>query len=273
MWNRGSWTRRTWTAVALLAAGAILAGQAPAPEPATDAETELGLAAYNELKTQAEIIAASPLYDILKPVTQSITRVAQPQYEHPFKFLLVHEARPNAFSTPGGNVYVTDSLLYFVRNTEELAGTLCHEVSHTIHHDAMRRIEEARRTKLAQIGAAVLLGPTMARVLAIALLGDLHSTSYSRDIESAADVTGADVCAAAGYNPWGLVWLFQDFENAETRPLPQFLSDHPGNETRIATLQKHFRENPARFSKFDQDRHSATALRVPEDATVQFLRP
>ena len=29
-----------------------------------------------------------------------------------------------------------DSLLYFVKNTEQLAGTLCHEVSHTIHRDS-----------------------------------------------------------------------------------------------------------------------------------------
>ena len=64
--------------------------------------------------------------------------MAQPRYNHPFKFFLVHEPHPNAFATPGGNVYVVNSLLYFVKNTEQLAGTLCHEVSHTIHRDAMR---------------------------------------------------------------------------------------------------------------------------------------
>ncbi len=273
MRNLRSWARPTWRVAALIAVQVILAAQAPAPEPATDPETELGLAVYNQLKEQAEIIAASPLYDVLRPVTGSINRVAQPKYEHPFKFLLVHEAKPNAFSAPGGNVYVTDALLYFARNTEELAGTLCHEVSHTIHHDAMKRIEEARRTLLAQLGAAVLLGPTLAQAIAIKVLGDLHSSSYSREIESSADLTGADICAAAGYNPWGLVWLFQDFQAADTEHIPQFLSDHPGNEARAMALQKHFRENPSLFSKFNPDRRSATPLHVPQDATVQFLRP
>jgi len=37
------------------------------------------------------------------------------------------------------------ALLYFVRNTEELAGTLCHEVSHTIHHDSMTLIEKEQK--------------------------------------------------------------------------------------------------------------------------------
>ena len=268
-----SWARPTWRALALVAVQVLLVAQAPAPEPVTDSETELGLAVYNELKDQAEIIAASPLYDVLRPVTGAITRMAQPKYEHPFKFLLVHDAKPNAFSVPGGNVYVTDALLYFARNTEELAGTLCHEVSHTIHHHAMKRIEEAQRTLLAQIGAAVLLGPTLAHAIAIKMLGDLHSSSYSREMESAADLTGADICAAAGYNPWGLVWLFEDFQAADTAHIPQFLSDHPGNEERSTALQKHFRENPSIFSKFNPERRSATPLHVAKDATVQFLRP
>jgi predicted Zn-dependent protease len=199
--------------------------------------------------------------------------VAQPRYEHPFKFVLVHEAKPNAFSAPGGMIYVTDALLYFVKNTEQLAGTLCHEVSHTIHRDAMKRIEESRRTTLAQLGAAVLLGPTIAQAIAIKMLGDLHSSSYSREIESMADITGADICAAAGYNPWGMVWLFQDFEELGGESVPQFLSDHPGNTARVAALRKHFRDNPSTYSGFNPDRRSATPFHVPKDATIQFLRP
>jgi len=73
------------------------------------------------LKDNVEIIESSALYDSLKPVGEAISRVAQPHYPHPFKFFLVPEAQPNAFATPGGNVYVVDSLLYFVKNTEQLS--------------------------------------------------------------------------------------------------------------------------------------------------------
>src|SRR5262245_56179944 len=207
-----SLARLMCTAAALLASPAIAGIQAPAAEPVTDQETELGLAVYNELKSGGEIIASSPLYDVLAPVSEAIARVAQSRYEHPFKFVLVHEPNPNAFSVPGGNIYVTDSLLYFVRNTEELAGTLCHEVSHTIHHDAIHRTQELKRTWWAGVGAVVLLGPTLAETIGLQVLGDLHSARYSREIETSADLTGSDICAAAGYNPWGMVWLFQDFQ-------------------------------------------------------------
>jgi beta-barrel assembly-enhancing protease len=258
--------------VPLIIMSMLLTAQAPAPEPVSDTETELGLAVYNELKTKGEIIAASPLYDSLGPVVEPISKIAQTRYEHPFKFFLVHESRPNAFSVPGGNVYVTDALMYFVRSREELAGTLCHEVAHTIHHDTMTKVQESRKILARQVGAAILFGPTLAQAIATSMLGDLQSQAYSRDIETAADMTGSEICAAAGINPWGLVWLFQDFENADPKQIPELLSDHPGNETRIKALEQHFRENSSLFAKFNRDRTLATPFTAPEDAPIRFLR-
>jgi len=262
-----------WTAPLLAVLFTSGLAQAPSPEPVTDQETELGQAMYSKLRDQAEIVDSSPLYDGLKPLADAISRVAQRRYPHPFKFFIVHEAQPNAFATPGGNVYVVDSLFYFAKNTEELAGTLCHEVAHTIHRDGVALMEKEQRIRRHEIEAAVLLGPTRAHLIAIALLGKLHSLGYSREAESNADVTGSDICAEAGYNPWGLTWLFQDFQNADVRQIPQLLSDHPANGTRIQTLERHFQENPSTFSKFSRDPKSAHPFSVPKDAPEVFLRP
>jgi beta-barrel assembly-enhancing protease len=258
--------------VAMVAAYLAGAGSMKAAGPGQasdqDVELQLGQQVFDELKAKGEIVESSPLYDQLRPISDAITRAAQPQYNHPFKFYLVHETQPNAFATPGGNVYVVDSLLYFVKNSEELAGTLCHEVSHTIHRDAVTLMEKDQKLTEREIAAAVLLG----HPLAIALLGKLHSLSYSRDVESRADITGSDVCAATGYNPWGLVWLFQDFQNANMGQVPQLLSDHPGNQNRVNALEKHFRQNPSVFGKFNSDSKSAKPMSVPKDASEVFLR-
>jgi predicted Zn-dependent protease len=270
-------TRKTRSLAALLALslawfGVAIPSAAQSQGQGQDQEVQLGQEVFNELKAKGEIIESSPLYDQLKPIADAITRAAQPRYNHPFKFYLVHEPQPNAFATPGGNVYVVDSLLYFVKNTDELAGTLCHEVSHTIHHDAMTLMEKRQGIAEREVGAAILLGPTTANMLAIALLGQLHSLSYSRDVESRADITGSDVCAAAGYNPWGLVWLFQDFKDAKPDQVPELLSDHPNDQNRIDALKQHFRENPSVFSKFNPDPRSAKPWAVPAKAPVVFLR-
>jgi predicted Zn-dependent protease len=118
----------------------------------------------------------------------------------------------------------------------------------------------------------VLLGPTRAHLLAIALIGKLHSLGYSRDAEQRADLTGSDVCAQTGYNPWGLIWLFQDFQSANPDQLPQLLSDHPDDQNRITALKRHFRQNPVVFDKFSPDQKSATPMVVKKDAAEVFLR-
>jgi len=264
---------KVWTYAALLLP-LIAAGSAVADEkqPPQDQELQLGQEAFAELKAKGEIIESSPLYDLLQPLADAISKAAQPHYNHPFKFYLVHEPQPNAFAVPGGNVYVVDSLLYFVKNTEELAGTLCHEVSHTIHRDGVNLLKKHKATIAKEVGAAVLVGPTGPRVLAIAFLGKLRSLGYSRDAESKADLTGSDVCAQAGYNPWGLVWLFEDFKNARKGEVPQLLSDHPNDQNRINAVTKHISDNPSTFSKYNRDRASATAFSAPKGAPVVFLR-
>jgi len=109
-------------------------------------------------------------------------------------------------------------------------------------------------------------------VLAIALIGKLRSLGYSRDAEAAADITGSDFCAAGNNNPWGLVWLFQDFDAADTAQVPQILSDHPDNAHRVASLKQHFSENPAVFGRFSSDPKTAKTMTLPKDTAEVFLR-
>ncbi|SRR6266542_1228701 len=273
---------------AMAFAGAALVCLAPAVSVATpqradqqaqgaeqqpqDPELAIGQGVFNELKAKKEIIESSPLYDALMPVIEPIMRAAQPRYSHPFHVYLVHEAQPNAFATPGGNIYVVDSLLYFVKNKEQLAGTLCHEVAHTIHHDSMALLKKQKQLQAREVGAAVLIGPTRAHLLAIFLLGKLNSLGYSREAESRADLTGSDVCAAAESNPWGLVWLFQGFKNARTKEIPQLLSDHPNDQNRVDALERHFRSDPSVFGRFDSSPDTATPFSVEKKTPVVFLR-
>jgi len=259
--------------LAVLLLGSAAAQQsAPVPQAGEDQETEIGREVFNELKAKGEIIESSPLYDVLLPIIEPIMKAAQPRYKHPFKVYIVHEKQPNAFATPGGNIYVVDSLLYFAKNKEQLAGTLAHEVSHVIHEDSMNLLKKQKKIEREEVGAAILLGPTRAHLLALLILGDLRRLGYSREAEAQADLTGSDICAEAGTNPWGLVWLFQDFHNARTTEIPQILSDHPGDQARVQALEDHFKKNPQVFGRFDRNAASATPLVVPKNAPAVFMR-
>jgi predicted Zn-dependent protease len=259
---------------ALLFALVLICSVAAAPSAATqstDQETQMGAQVFQQLKDQSEIVASSPLYNTLRPIARSITRVIQPQYAYPIHFYIVHEQQPNAFAAPGGNVYVVDSLFYFVHNTEELAGTICHEMSHLIHHDSMRKMQHDEAIRKREIAADILI-PGLRTAVLSSIIGNLDSLHYSRGEEESADLTGADTCAAAGYNPWGLVWLFNDFQNANMKTPPEILSDHPDNSDRVAALEQHFKQSPQTFAKFDSNPKSAKPLKVPKNAPEKFLR-
>jgi predicted Zn-dependent protease len=130
-------------------------------------------------------------------------------------------------------------------------------------HDREIRTREA---------VAILLGKTWRVALAASAIGALDSLHYSRGQEESADLTGSDTCAAAGVNPWGLVWLFNDFQNSNFQTPPEVLSDHPDNANRVAALEKHFKRAPTIFGTFNPDPQSATPLVVPKNPAEQFLK-
>ncbi len=259
---------------------AALGGAAPALAQTSDEQLEMqiGQQEYQALQQKGEIISSSPYYAILNPIAQQIKRVADPQYFHPFQFILVHESAPNAFAVPGGNVYVTDSLMRFVQNREELAGVLCHETSHDIHHDVLHLYQKQQKTATAytigDILANIATGGRASRTIdTVANLGfTLQSQNYSRDVETAADHKGAITCAEAGSNPWGMVWLFQQFEKADTGGGMEMLSDHPTDQHRIDDLKREFASDPQLFGRFPTSIAYATPLGQNPRATTSQVR-
>ncbi len=92
--------------------------------------------------------------------------------------------------------------------------------------------------------------------------------NFSRSVESAADRKGSDTCAAAGFNPYGMVWLFQKFQKSGKGGSLEMLSDHPRDDHRIADLLTHFKQNPETFGKFRTDVAKATPLKLPTTDTT-----
>lgn len=222
--------------------------------PASGAdEAQIGAQVYQELAKKGEIVGASPWYAVLNEIGRNVARIGNPQYDYPFHFILVREKQPNAFSVPGGNVYVTLPLMTFVRNKEELAGVLCHEMSHDIHHDVVHLMQKNQTTGLIATGLQILLGG--------------HSPVLRRDVEENADHLGAQNCARAGYDPWGMVWLFEQFEKADTGGQMGMLSDHPTDQHRIDALKTEFARDPELFGRFSPN--PASAHKMPSLAQLQ----
>lgn len=208
-------------------------------------ETQIGQQTYAQYQMRGEIVPPqSPLYQAIDPITQPIASVADSQYFTPFHFILLTEPMPNAQAMPGGNVYITIGMLSFLKNRDELAGVICHEVNHDIHHD-MYAVYSATR------GGRTPQGP--------------NAIAYERQAETNADRAGAYTCAKAGFNPWGMVWNFRlhgQTPMAAAQEAPN--SDHPSDAARASDLIALLQSDPATFGKFKDDVAAAIPLAVPQ---------
>ncbi len=75
--------------------------------------------------------------DHLQLPGERITRQL-PQSSLRFRFFLVDLPRADAFTLPGGRIYVTRKLVAFAHSEDELAGILAHEAGHVlVHHPAI----------------------------------------------------------------------------------------------------------------------------------------
>ncbi|HEV7178858.1 MAG TPA: M48 family metallopeptidase [Candidatus Baltobacteraceae bacterium] len=254
--------------IARLAAAAAatigLLASMPAPALAYDQqqqwEMQIGQQEYQQLQQQGVIVTSSPYYKTLDPIAKRISSVANAKYFVPFHFILVKDSQPNAFAVPGGNVYVTTAMMSFAQNQEELAGVLCHETSHDIHHDVYNLAQKDQNLQIGATLIGLLVGRSNIGNLAVNFLANAQAMNFSRSVESNADHLGAYTCAQAGYNPWGMVWLFQRFESKPSGVPLEMLSDHPRDDHRVSDLEDEFRNDPGTFARFASDKKRAHPL-------------
>ncbi|HZC38650.1 MAG TPA: M48 family metalloprotease [Sphingomicrobium sp.] len=154
-------------------------------------------------------------------------------------FTTLNSAVENAFSVPGGYVYVTRQLLTLMDDESELAFALGHEVGHIAANHAHIREQYAERRFgwLGQIIGAIFGDTSVLRRAALDFL------SFSREQEYQADQLGIHYMIGAGYDPAGapelLAALSQQsalqarVQGRSNRQTPEWASTHPLSENRM----------------------------------------
>ncbi|CAN5145543.1 M48 family metallopeptidase [soil metagenome] len=153
----------------------------------------------------------------------------------------------NAFVLPGGRMGVNTGLLRLVRNDDQLAAVIGHEVAHTAAHHAAERASQENLTSIGlAIGKSVLGSQSNAGQMisayggAGAQLGIL--LPFSRQHELEADRLGVDYMQRAGYDPRQAVALWRMMASQSKGGPPQFASTHPSDQTRIAALEAYLKQ-------------------------------
>jgi len=134
---------------------------------------------------------------------------------------------------PGGQCFITAALYAKLKNEDQLAGVLGHEIGHVIHrHGAERMASQGFIQGLIQ---SVMIGSGGSQSMAqIAnMVGNYTSMKYGRDQELESDDFGVRLMMEAGYAPENLIGVMDILEAASGGSnKPEFQSTHPSPENR-----------------------------------------
>jgi beta-barrel assembly-enhancing protease len=161
-----------------------------------------------------------------------------------FRFHVIQSREINGFSLPGGHIYITSAMLKLA-NDNELASVLAHEVGHIVARHSLKTLKQKREyDDLANsLGELTGVAGDLARDLGVALgqiVAQGFLTVHTRDEEREADFLGVRGMARAGFDPQGMVTMFQKLQRMEEQDpnlLGTLFSDHPDAQERISNTR------------------------------------
>jgi predicted Zn-dependent protease len=156
--------------------------------------------------------------------------------DQPWVFGVLNTDKVNAFSGPGGYVWVTKGAIAMMQDESELAGVLGHEIGHVVKHHGLDAAKKAGTLDAFATAAqssskqAAAFGDLSDHVVDI-----IMNEGFSQPQEFEADAESVKYTAAAGYDPNGFLHFLQRVRNQQ-KSGQQAFSTHPGIDDRIKKI-------------------------------------
>jgi len=206
-------------------------------------EQKLGKKLSENIEKKYEVVEDLEKNLLLREIGNKLAKVSELKgMNYHFKILNIEE--PNAFSIPGGYIYVTYDLFDYIQSDDELAGILAHEIAHVIHNHALKQTRDNTKFTLLTILAVLLTGEPD-----VGVLGKLTTITflnqYSREYEEEADLTAIDLLTKTEYNPVGFLTFLERLYTREMfKPEVNLgiFQTHPETENRINYVKDKLKE-------------------------------
>lgn len=207
----------------------------------TNWEVGIGHEYAQEIEKSSHLITDPVIVEYVNRVGQNLVKNSDAKF--PFTIKVLDTDEINAMALPGGFFYVNSGLILACDSEDELAGVMAHEIAHVAAHHAAR---EMTRMNYMQIGSIPLMiftqgtwtgyGIYEASQLAV----PLTFLQFSRNFEAEADYLGVQYAYRAGYDPQGMVSIFEKLDALEKHKpgaISRAFSDHPATPDRIAAVE------------------------------------
>ena len=202
-------------------------------QEATDTtEEKLGDLFWETIKKTEHVVQND---SVNRYVDKIVTHIAEKNNidRETIKVHIVEKDEVNAFAMPNRYLIIYTGLIESADNESELAGVICHEMAHIERNHVMKKLVK-------ELGLSMLLSittggrsPEMIKEAAKAL----SSSAYDRELESEADLTGADYMMEANLDPSELADFLYKMSTDEGMPKQLYwVSTHPESKARAEAI-------------------------------------
>lgn len=232
----------------------------------TPTEVSIGKALSAKVSSQYKISKDKEKINRVATIGKKIAR-ASDRRDLTYIFNVIEDETLNAFTLPGGYIYVNTGVLDKATD-DELACVIGHEAGHVAARHIAKKLQ-------AQIGYDILMNIALRKSnmaefnKAVSVSYDLISLGYSREDELLADKLGAKYAYKAGYDPNAMITFLKKMQEIDGKEMGfVFLRSHPYASQRIKTLEKEL----SAIKESVDNKTNQTDSRIPqagEDSTTE----
>lgn len=235
-------------------------------------EIQMGAQAHPEVLKEYAALDNPALQAYVNEVGQRLAKQS-PRPNLPWHFTVVDSPDVNAFSLPGGYVYITRGLMAYLNSEAELAGVIGHEIGHVTARDGVREQGTSAAADQDGVPGSILVPETdnQAGASTVRTLARAWTAGYGRERELEADRLGADYLARTGYNPQAMLEVIAVLKNQEL-----FSAEQARREGRSPPVTYHgtFDTHPGNDARLKQvvDEANTATVATPRDGRTEYLQ-
>lgn len=204
----------------------------------TAEEVAMGNTIHQKLSNEYTIAESGEDVERVRKIGRRLAQLSDRQ-DYTYQFYVVEKDELNAFTIPGGSIYIFSGLLNKLTTDDQIASVLGHEIGHCAAKHTVKKYQAALGYDfLGKLILNQMSGRSQQIVnLSSGVLMNLVFSAYGRKDEYESDRLGLKYMYLAGYKLNGMTEVLQLLHQEAKGPqMPVMLKSHPHLEDRIKAV-------------------------------------
>lgn len=206
----------------------------------TEKEVSLGKNVARKVREQFSLEKHPHLNDKIFDIGRRIAQVCD-RKEINYYFYIIDNEEKNAFSLPGGYVYIFKGLLDLLDSDDEIAFVLAHEIGHIVARHHIKQLQASLGANLLLIASSQMpASGNISGLQGVSLILNTILSGYSQDDEFLSDRLAVKYARLSGYDPKAGLKVMKKIQEAHRKDEPRkitYFRSHPYIAQRIRRIK------------------------------------